>query len=457
VVGTSSLNHVLSIDKETKTALVEPNVPMDTLVKATLEYNLIPPVVLEFPGITVGGAFSGTSGESSSFKYGFFDKTITSIEIVLADGSIVTASPTGENADLFLGAAGSFGTLGVTTLLELRLIEAKPYVELTYLPVPSVAEVVRKLEKLSHYPDLDFLDAIMFSKNSGTIIGGKLTTSPQPSFKTQTFSSPSDPWFYLHAQAQPNTTVAVPLTDYLFRYDRGAFWTGFHAFKYFKVPFNSMTRWILDYFMHTRKMYHALHESGHTDHYILQDLVLPHTHAEEFIRHIDSELGIYPLWLCPLKKLKPEERSFHPHAGTDDFPINIGVWAPGPTDEEEFVKVNRGLEGKLRELGGMRWLYAQVFQGEEEFWGGYDREGYEALRKKYNVTSLPNVYDKVKRTVRTTSGIKSVLFKIWPLSGLYGVWRSFLGGDYLVARDRSGVILWGPLIALLVGIFAVLA
>ena len=47
----------------TKTALVEPNVPMDRLVAATLQCGLIPPVVMEFPAITVGGGFTGTAGE----------------------------------------------------------------------------------------------------------------------------------------------------------------------------------------------------------------------------------------------------------------------------------------------------------------------------------------------------------------------------------------------------------
>jgi delta24-sterol reductase len=33
IVDVSSLNHVLSIDKKKRTALVEPNVPMDALVR----------------------------------------------------------------------------------------------------------------------------------------------------------------------------------------------------------------------------------------------------------------------------------------------------------------------------------------------------------------------------------------------------------------------------------------
>lgn len=50
------------------TVLAEPNVPMDSLLEACLQHGLLPPVVMEFPGITVGGGFAGTAGESSSFS-----------------------------------------------------------------------------------------------------------------------------------------------------------------------------------------------------------------------------------------------------------------------------------------------------------------------------------------------------------------------------------------------------
>ena len=55
--------------------------------------GLVPPVVMEFPGITTGGGYAGTSGESSSWKHGFFNETINSVELVLGNGDVVTASP----------------------------------------------------------------------------------------------------------------------------------------------------------------------------------------------------------------------------------------------------------------------------------------------------------------------------------------------------------------------------
>ena len=279
LVDTSKLSNVLSVNTEEQTCLVEPNVPMDRLVEATLKHGLVPPVVMEFPGITVGGGYSGTSGESSSFKHGFFDRTILSVEMVLANGEVVTISPQ-EKADLFHGAAGAVGTLGVTTLVKLQLQEAKKYVETTYHPVESMAEGISKLHEATANPELDYVDGIMFSKSQGAIITGRLTNELKDGMSVQCFSAAKDPWFYLHVQDAINqnrepTTEAIPLPEYLFRYDRGGFWVGASAFDYFKFPFNKFTRWWLDDFLHTRMMYTALHASRESKKYIVQDLALP--------------------------------------------------------------------------------------------------------------------------------------------------------------------------------------
>jgi delta24-sterol reductase len=72
-IDTSGLYTVVSVDPQAQTCLVESNVPMDALVAATIPLCLILPLVPEFPGIPVGGAFAGTWGESCAFRYGFFD------------------------------------------------------------------------------------------------------------------------------------------------------------------------------------------------------------------------------------------------------------------------------------------------------------------------------------------------------------------------------------------------
>lgn len=448
VIDTSKLDHVLEIDIKKQVAWVEPNVSMDRLVQATILYGLVPPVVMEFPGITVGGGFAGTSGESSSFRHGFFDRTVNSIEMVLPDGEIVTASSL-ERPDLFYGAAASFGTLGVTTLLEVQLIVAKKYVELTYHPVMSMHEALQKFEEATRDSSNEYLDGILFSQNRGVICSGRLTDQVGP--RVQRFSRPKDPWFYLHARdvvkdcANTPATELVPLTDYLFRYDRGGFWVGFYAFQYFITPFNAITRWILDKFMHTRVMYHALHQSGLSNQYIVQDVAVPYPAAEEFLRYLDRAFGHYPLWLCPLHQMGKSSRSAQgllaerASPNSPEMLLNFGVWGPGPRKKNDFIAVNRSLEHKVREMNGSKWLYAHVYYSEEEFWDIYDRKEHDALRVKYHATYLPTLYEKVKVDINTEAAIQkswiiwllATFWSIWPLRGLYGVYKVVVGGDYL--------------------------
>ncbi|KAI1337027.1 FAD binding domain-containing protein [Xylariaceae sp. FL0016] len=494
-VDISALSHVLEVDAAARTALVEPNVPMDRLVESTLRHGLVPPVVMEFPGITAGGGFAGTAGESASFRHGYFDESVRGVEIVLPDGEVVFARPDQGDRyrDLFRGAAGAVGTLGVTTLLELRLIEAKRYVRTTYRRAGSVAEAIRIVREECDREGNDYVDGILFSKDHGVIISGQMTDELPQGQKPQTFSGAWDPWFYMHVRertkmlpsssgsqitvaadsdrtagpAPPqvgspsqssgrgSVTEYIPLAEYLFRYDRGGFWVGQAAFDYFRpVPFTRFFRWFLDDFLHTRMLYRALHGSGESARFFVQDLGIPYEGAEAFVDYTSERLGIWPLWLCPLKT--PAGPSFHPHlrragaggsGAAQDKPgdgemLNVGVWGWGPKDRGEFVRVNRDLEAKVNELGGMKWLYAHTYYSEPEFWDAYGgREEYEALRRKYKATSLPSVYDKVKvkteGPARSGSAWKAWLKARWPVGGLYGILKSIQSKDYFLHRRAT--------------------
>ena len=447
-IDISHLKYVLDVNAKSRTVLVEPNVPMDRLVNTTLKYGLVPPVVMEFPGITVGGGYSGTSGESSSFRYGFFDRTINYIETVLANGDIVTASTT-ERSDLFHGGAGACGSLGITTLIELQLIEAKKYVKVTYHPVTSMPAAVKKIQEvIDAKSSFDYVDGILYSQYRGAVITGHLTND-KSDLPVKSFSHAADPWFYLHvgekiADSNDPVTEYLPLEEYLFRYDRGGFWVGYAGFQYFFTPFNRFTRWLFDNFLHTRMLYTALHAGGDSKPYIVQDLALPFSKASEFVEFTDRTFGIYPLWLCPLRQ--SPYPTFHPHSsefksdGESPEPmLNIGLWGYGPRNQGDFLKANRHLESKVQELGGMKWLYAQIYYSEKEFWDMYDRRWYDTLREKYDAMFLPSVYDKVKvdleaetRAVNSSWGLR--FLSLWPLNGLWSLWKAVASRQYLLAE-----------------------
>lgn len=96
----------------------------------------------------------------------------------------------------------------------------------------------------------------------------------------------------------------------------------------------------------------------------------------------------------------------------------------------------------LGEMGGMKWLYAQTYYSREEFWTQFDHKWHQGLRKKYNAEMLPEVYDKVHVDVEKYTemvnkdwGLK--LRGIWPLGGLWGIWKSIQSKDYMISRNST--------------------
>ena len=464
VVDTSGLNHVLAVDVSKKTIIVEPNVPMDALVEATLKYNLVPLVVMEFPGITCGGGFSGTSGESSSFRYGFFDATVNWIEIVLANGKKTRASKT-HQPDLFWGAASAFGTLGIITSLEINLKEAKRYVALTYYHLSNISRTISFLQDRVHKNADDYLDAITYAKDSTIVCIGHLTDDLPKNIQSRQLRRARDPWFFVHVDrlrkripedGDPSSTLTdyIPLTDYLFRYDRGAFWTGKYAFKYFITPFNRITRFILDPFMQTRVMYRAMHKSGMVDYYMIQDVAVPYNEAEDFIAWLETHFGLYPLWLCPLRTSRESSNSAHGilsefgHPGAPPM-LNIGIWGLLSFNRKQAIAQNRKLEQHLTDIGGKKWMYAQGYYTPAEFWKVHDLNSYSSLRSKYHAEYLPNVYDKVNVDVAAegaaskaslTAILLTLFWSIWPFRGLYGVFWTLFAQDYLLNRTPGAAL-----------------
>ena len=394
----SDFNHVLEINTARQTVIVEPNVPMDQLVAATLPHGLVPPVVMEFPGITVGGGVQGGAGESSSWQWGCFNRSCNWYEMLLANGELVTASPK-QNKGLFYGTAGSYGSLGVITAAEVQLVPAKKYVAVTYLPVSSVKQAIDTTRQAVGSGDYDYIDGILFAADRGVIICGRLSDEAQG--RVRRFTRSHDEWFYLHAdhvsqrQRGQKHVESVPLVDYLFRYDRGAFWVGRYPFERAEIPFNRLTRWLFNPVMKTRKLYEGLQLSGAAQQYIVQDMAVPIDQAGRFLEYIDRNLSAYPLWLCPMRR-ETDSPLLSNNLDTN-LAVNVGVWVnQAYASYEDFVGVNRALEQELRRRHGKKWFYAHSYYTEAEFWQLYDRKRYDSLRRKFHATSLPTVYDKVR-------------------------------------------------------------
>ncbi|MGI8420436.1 MAG: FAD-binding protein [Candidatus Levyibacteriota bacterium] len=394
LIDISSLNQVIKIDNVKNIAMVEPNLPMDKLVTLCLQKGLLPKVVMEFPGITCGGGINGAALEASSFKFGQFNDTCVEYEVVLGSGEVRTVNRK-KQADLFYGISGSYGSIALLTLITLELIPARPYVKVSFTPaktdslIDSISSHCRK--------DYDFIEAIVFDREKSLLITGKL--SEKRELPLQTFSKAHDEWFYLYAKKQlekeTQTSILVPIQDYLFRYNRGAFWTGKDAFEMFHMPFNRLTRWLLNPFMNTRTMYKGLHNTNLAQNFFIQDFYIPFSQANKFLNLSMDKLGIFPLWLCPLQSTQTAQK-LSPHYMKENLLLDIGIWGSVNDLKSGIKKINREFEEYIKQVGGRKMFYANSYYPEEEFWRIYDKKWYTNLRKKYKAEKIfPNIWQKV--------------------------------------------------------------
>lgn len=132
------------------------------------------PVLPEIDDLTVGGMVMGTGIESSSHKYGLFQHICVSYELVLCDGSLVKCSRD-ENPDLFYAIPWSYGTLGLLTAVEIKLVPAKKYVKLTYNPVIGSDNIVSQFTAASKDLRNEFVEALAFTDDEAVIMTGVMS------------------------------------------------------------------------------------------------------------------------------------------------------------------------------------------------------------------------------------------------------------------------------------------
>src|SRR4030066_1489666 len=88
------LNKLISVNREEKTAIVEPGLVLDDLNRAVKRYDLqFGPDPASSERATLGGCIGNNAAGAHSILYGMTADHIISAEVVLADGSVSTLKP----------------------------------------------------------------------------------------------------------------------------------------------------------------------------------------------------------------------------------------------------------------------------------------------------------------------------------------------------------------------------
>jgi glycolate oxidase len=122
VLDLASMNRIIEIDAERRRAVVEPGVINADLKAAAAPTGLVyAPDPASTPISTIGGNIAENAGGPGCIKYGVTFHHVLELDVVLADGRLVTFSEDGD-VDLLGVMIGSEGILGVATRAVLNLM-----------------------------------------------------------------------------------------------------------------------------------------------------------------------------------------------------------------------------------------------------------------------------------------------------------------------------------------------
>jgi FAD/FMN-containing dehydrogenase len=411
----SALGQVLEVDPVARTATVQGMCTYERLVDATLGHGLMPLVVPQLKTITVGGALAGLGIESTSFRHGLAHESVLEVEVLTGDGRLVTATPDGEHADLFNGLPNSYGTLGYAVSLTVELQPVTRYVAVRHVHYPDAAacaEAIAAIHASGEYQGqpVDFLDGTVFSAQEQYLSLGRFTNEAPPGAPVSDYTGQR---IYYRSIQELGSRADGPedvLTThgYLWRWDTDWFWCS-RAFgaqhpvarRLWPARYrrSDVYRKLVALDRRYRLSERVRGSRGlPAEEPVIQDIEVPVERLAEFLAAFHAEIGISPVWLCPVQLRNPAGWPLYPMEPNRLY-VNVGFWSAVPLAPGQPVGThNRRIEQLVAELDGHKSLYSNSYYTPEEFERHYNGPAYRALRKTYDPSGrLPDLYDKCVR------------------------------------------------------------
>jgi len=153
VISTERMKAIEAIDPIQRTAVVQAGVSLQALQEAADAADLLYPV--DFPArgtATLGGMAATNAGGNRVIRYGMTRDTVLGLEVVLADGTVVSSLNTliknNTGYDLKQFFVGAEGTLGIITRLVLRLREKPVAANTAFVGLDAFDNVAKFLKHM---------------------------------------------------------------------------------------------------------------------------------------------------------------------------------------------------------------------------------------------------------------------------------------------------------------------
>ena len=400
-IDLAAFDDVILIDAAAGAVEAEGMIPYAALADATLAHGAMPAVVPQLKSITLGGAVAGVGIEASSFKYGLVHDTVRALDVLTAAGRIVRCTPDNEHRDLFFGFPNSYGTLGYALSVTAQLVPVKRYVHLEHVRYVDAVACFTDIARHCAESRLDFLDGTVFAPDELYLTLGRFVDDA-PWISDYTYKR----IYYRSIRERDGDYLTT--RDYLWRWDTDWFWCSKNVYaqhplvrrllgrkRLNSITYQRIMRWNSRWGV-TRRLDRL---RGLNPESVIQDVDIPLDRAAEFLAFLHRDVGILPVWLCPLRQPGPPKRFPLYPLRPETIYVNFGFWdvvASGEPRPPGYL--NRKVERKVAELSGIKSLYSDSFYTEDEFWSIYDRGAYRALKARYDPAgALPDLYAKCVR------------------------------------------------------------
>jgi len=144
LLDTSAMQTIHEVDVAGETATCDAGVVWRDLVDATLAHGMVPRVLTNNLGVTLGGTLSMAGLGVASFRYGSQADNALELQVVTGTGEVVTCSRE-ENRELFDVVRCGLGQFGIITRARVRLRRCKPRVRKFYLVYDDLATLMEDL------------------------------------------------------------------------------------------------------------------------------------------------------------------------------------------------------------------------------------------------------------------------------------------------------------------------
>lgn len=156
VMSMMRMNKILEIDEQTMNAVLQPGVLLMEIIEEAANHNLLYAPDPGEKSASVGGNVMTNAGGMRAVKYGVTRDYVRGLEVVLADGSVLTlGGKTSKNSsgyslkDLIVG---SEGTLAVVTKITMKLLPKPRAMTSLLIPFTTLKDALTLVPKIMRLP-----------------------------------------------------------------------------------------------------------------------------------------------------------------------------------------------------------------------------------------------------------------------------------------------------------------